>query len=328
MTPSETVAGQTTDVRTYYDRPVLKEPVWRWYIPAYFFFGGLAGASSMMALAATIVGNRDLARRARLAALVSVATGTGFLVADLGRPSRFYNMLRVAKVTSPMSVGSWLLAGYGPATAVAAASDMFGVASGVGLAADAVAGVLGAGVATYTGVLVADTAIPAWHEARRELPFLFASGAAASAGAIGAALSSDDSALPARRLAVTAAIAELVLAEELSRRLGEVGEPYRQGRAGRLAKAEKAVTGVGVVLLGPLGRRRGPRVAGGALIAAGALLGRFAVWQAGHQSAKEPKYVIGPQRRTSEGGTGDGPASDGRATGAARTDVGARDSRR
>ena len=303
MTPSGTVAGETTHVRTYYDRPVLKEPVWRWYIPAYFFSGGLAGASSMLALGATLVGDRDLARRARLAALGSVATGAGFLVADLGRPSRFYNMLRVAKVTSPMSVGSWLLVGYGPATALAAASDLSGVAPGVGLAADAVAGVLGAGVSTYTGLLVADTAIPAWHEARHELPFLFASGAAASAGAIGAALSSDDSALPARRLAVTAAIAELALAEELSRRLGELGKPYRQGPAGRLAKAEKAVTGVGVVLLGPLGRRRGPRVAGGVLIAAGALLDRFTVWQAGRQSAREPKDVIGPQRRASDGRT-------------------------
>jgi hypothetical protein len=241
-----------------------------------------------------------------------MATGAGFLVADLGRPSRFYNMLRVAKVTSPMSVGSWLLAGYGPATAIAAASDILGVAPGVGLAADVAAGVLGAGVSTYTGVLVADTAIPGWHEARHELPFLFASGAAASAGAIGAALSSDDSSLPARRLAVTAAIAELALAEEVSRRLGELGKPYRQGPAGRLAKAEKAVTGVGVVLLGPLGRRRGPRVAGGALIAAGALLGRFTVWQAGRQSAREPKDVIGPQRRASEGRINDGQVSDDR----------------
>ena len=309
MSPSQTVAAQTTELRTYYDRPVLKEPVWRWYIPAYFFTGGLAGASSLLAFGATLVGNRELARRARLAALGSVATGAGFLVADLGRPARFYNMLRVAKVTSPMSIGSWLLAGYGPATAIAAASDIFGVASGLGLAADAVAGVLGAGVSTYTGVLVADTAIPAWHEARYELPFLFASGAAASAGAVGAALSSDNSALPARRLAVIAAIAELALAEELNRRLGEVGKPYRQGPAGRLAKAEKAMTGVGVVLLGPLGRRRRPRVAGGALIAAGALLGRFTVWQAGRQSAREPKHVIGPQRRAIEGRTRDGQAS-------------------
>jgi hypothetical protein len=301
MTPSETVTAQTTDIRTYYDRPVLKEPVWRWFIPAYFFSGGLAGASSTLALGATLAGNRDLARRARLAALVSVATGTGFLIADLGRPSRFYNMLRVAKLTSPMSVGSWLLAGYGPATAIAASSDFFGMAPGAGLAADAVAGVLGAMVSTYTAALVADTAIPAWHEARHQLPFLFASSSAASAGAIAAALSSDDSALPARRLAVTAAVAELAVAEEMSRRLGEVGEPYRQGPAGRLAKAQKAVTGAGVVLLGPLGRRRGPRVAGGALIAAGSLLGRFAVWQAGRQSAREPKYVIGPQRRSSEG---------------------------
>jgi hypothetical protein len=301
MTAGHSVEGRPTDLRTYYDRPVLKEPVWRWFIPAYFFSGGLAGASSQLALAATLAGNHHLARRARLTALVSLATGTGFLVADLGRPARFYNMLRVAKVTSPMSVGSWLLVGYGPATAVAAANDVLDVAPGIGLVADATAGVFGAGVSTYSAVLIADTAIPAWHEARHELPFLFASGAVASAGAIAAALSSDDFALPARRLAVSAAVAELVAFETLRRRLGEVGEPYRQGPAGRLAEAEKAVTAVGVVLLGALGRRRAPRVAGGVLIATGALLSRFAVWQAGRQSAREPRYVVGPQRGSRDG---------------------------
>jgi hypothetical protein len=311
MTGLDPLEDQTAELRTYYGRPVLKEPVWRWFIPAYFFSGGLAGASSTLALGAALVGNRELARRARLAALVSVAAGTGFLVADLGRPSRFYNMLRVAKVTSPMSVGSWLLAGYGPAVAVAAASDLSGVAPAAGLAADMTAGVLGAGVSTYTAVLVADTAIPAWHEARHELPFLFASGAAASAGGIAAALSSDRCSLPARRLAISAAMAELALAETLTRRLGEIGEPYRQGPAGRLAKAEKAVTAAGVVLLGPLGRRRGPRVAGGVLVAAGALLSRFAIWQAGRQSAREPRYVIGPQRQSHDARTGGRPAVTG-----------------
>jgi hypothetical protein len=160
-------------------------------------------------------------------------------------------------------------------------------------------------VSTYTAVVVADTAIPAWHEARHELPFLFAAGAAASAGAIAAALSSDVSALPARRLAVGAAVAELAAAETLSRRLGEVGEPYRQGAAGHLAKAEKALTGAGVVLLGPLGRRQAPRIAGAVLIAGGTLLSRFAIWQAGRQSAREPRYVIGPQQRVRDRARGD-----------------------
>ena len=107
----------------YYGRPVLKAPVWKAYIPLYFFTGGLAGASSTLALAAAGAGNRRLARSALLTAFAGVAVSGPLLVADLGRPARFMGMLRVAKPTSPMSVGSWVLAAFGPASSVAAASD-------------------------------------------------------------------------------------------------------------------------------------------------------------------------------------------------------------
>src|SRR5438552_5309424 len=102
------------EVRTYYDRPVLKKPVWKWYIPAYYFAGGLGGASSTLAWAARLGGNDALARRARLISLAGIAVSPVLLIADLGRPARFYNMLRVAKPTSPMSVGTWLISVFGP----------------------------------------------------------------------------------------------------------------------------------------------------------------------------------------------------------------------
>jgi hypothetical protein len=285
------------EVRTYYDRPILKVTVWKWPVPAYFFTGGMAGASSMLALGATLTGRQELARRARMVSLGAVTVSAGFLVEDLGRPSRFLNMLRVAKVTSPMSVGSWILTGFGSATAAGVASDVFGVAPAAGLAADAAAGVLGAALATYTGVLVADTAVPVWHEARHHLPFLFAFGAAASGGAVSAMLSPSAEAGPACRLAVAGALGELAMAETMERQLGDIGEPYRKGLAGSLSMIAKVVTGTGAAVMAVGGRHRWGRVGGGALIAAGAAFTRFAVFEAGKESARDPKYVVGQQRQ-------------------------------
>jgi formate-dependent nitrite reductase membrane component NrfD len=289
------------EVRSYYDQPVLKKPVWKWMIPAYFFSGGLAGASSLVALGGALTGRPGLARRARLTALASLTAGTGFLVADLGRPARFLNMLRVAKPSSPMSVGSWILAGYGPAAAAAAASDVLGILPGVGAAADATAGALGVGLATYTGVLVADTAVPVWHEARRELPFLFAAGAAAAAGGVAAGLAGSPSeAAPAVRLAVVGAVAELAVASLMERSLEASGvvEPLKSGAAGRMSRGAKLLAAAGGALMFGVGRRhRAGRVAGGVMIAAGNALTRFAIMEAGHESARDPRYVVGPQRR-------------------------------
>ncbi|MBV9412987.1 MAG: polysulfide reductase NrfD, partial [Acidimicrobiia bacterium] len=188
--------------RTYYDRPVLKKPVWKWYIPAYFFTGGMAGASSTLAFAARLRGNDRLARRAGLISLAGIAASPVFLIADLGKPGRFYNMLRVAKPTSPMSVGTWLISLFGPMSGAAALSDITGLLPGVGRLCEALAAVTGPAVSTYTAVLTSDTAIPAWHEAWRELPIVFAGGSAASAGAAAVLVTPAEDAGPARRLVV------------------------------------------------------------------------------------------------------------------------------
>ncbi|HEX2047410.1 MAG TPA: NrfD/PsrC family molybdoenzyme membrane anchor subunit [Acidimicrobiales bacterium] len=290
--------------RDYYGRPVLKEPVWKWYIPAYFFTGGLAGASSTLALAARASGNRPLARSALLASSAGIAVSGPLLVVDLGRPARFLGMLRVAKPTSPMSVGSWLLAVFGPASAIAAATDVSGRMGRVGWAAAAVAGVLGPAVSTYTAVLVADTAIPAWHDAYRELPFLFAGSSAASAGGVALALTPVGDAAPARRLAVVGALAELAAARSMESR---VAGPYENGQAGRLARAAEACTAAGAVAALAAGRRRGVAVGAGALLAAGSMLTRFSVFRAGFESAADPAATIGPQRARLEAVPGDEP---------------------
>ena len=283
---------------SYYGRPIVKRPVWRWYIPAYFFTGGLsAGSALLAALARRRLGDDGMARRANLTSLAAISASAAFLVADLGRPERFANMLRVARPTSPMSAGSWLLAAFGPATGTAAACDVLGILPGVRRAAETGAAVLAPAVATYTAVLVADTAIPAWHESRRELPFVFASSATASAGAAALLHTPPSRAATARRMAVWGAIGEVAAGVAMERRLGDLGRPYHEGRAGALNRASRALVVAGAVVLGGRGRRSHAAAAvGGALVLAGSALERFAVVEAGRQSADDPAFVVGPQR--------------------------------
>ena len=174
------------EFRSYYGRPIIKEPVWKEPdVPGYLFFGGLAGASSVLAAAAQLTGRRGLARAAKTAALGGISLSSMFLINDLGRPARFHHMLRVFKLSSPMSVGSWLLSAYGPAAGAAALSDVTGILPAAGTAATAGAALLGPAVTTYTAVLLCDTAVPAWHEAHREMPYVFAGSAASAAGGFG-----------------------------------------------------------------------------------------------------------------------------------------------
>jgi Polysulphide reductase, NrfD len=266
--------------------------VWRWEIPAYFFFGGMAGAAAPFALLSELRGDEALARRAWLVALAGVAASPPLLISDLGRPERFHRMLRVLKPSSPMSVGSWILGATSTVIGLASARSFFGWFPRLGRAAGAAA-VLGPALSTYTAVLVADTAIPAWHEARRELPFVFASGAAMSAGSAIALVGGGP---PARRLALVGAAGELASTTSMERRLGDLGEPYRQGPAGAAARAAKALTAAGGLVMAVRGGRRPGAVVGGALMLAGAVATRWSVYKAGFQSAADPKYVVEPQR--------------------------------
>jgi Polysulphide reductase, NrfD len=289
------------EFRSYYGRPVLKEPAWTIEVPWYFFAGGIAGASAPLAVAARVAGNQPLARSAVTVAGAGVAAGLPLLVSDLGRPERFHHMLRVFKPTSPMSLGSWVLAAMGPAAVGAAVSDRFGILPGLGRVAEVVSGLLGPALATYTGVLVANTAVPVWHEAGRELPLLFAGSALASAGAACTVLTPAADAGPARRLATVGALLELGAAGTMERRLGELAEPYHQGPAGRYARLARGCTVLGAATVALAGaRRRWAAVAGSGLLLAGSALERLAVYKAGFQSTRDPKYLVKPQRARAE----------------------------
>ena len=237
------------EFRSYYGRPIIKEPVWEVPdVPGYLFFGGLAGASSVLAAGAQLTGRPGLTRAAKLAALGGISISTVFLIHDLGRPARFHHMLRVFKLSSPMSVGSWILSAYGPMAGAAAVTNLAGLlpsggpavsaaktaATVLGPPATAAAAVLGPAVATYTAVLLCDTAVPAWHEAHRELPYVFAGSAASAAGGFGLLAAPLGEQGPARRLAIIGSAAELAAKTAARTAAGGPGRavPDRPGQHG------------------------------------------------------------------------------------------------
>jgi formate-dependent nitrite reductase membrane component NrfD len=315
---------------SYYGRPIVKDPVWKPEIPLYFFFGGLAGASANLAAAATFAGRPRLARRAWAGALIGVTVSPVLLIRDLGRPARFLYMLRVIKITSPMSLGAWLLAANGSAVTLAAGLNLLMPRRRGGLP-EVGAAVVGAPLVTYTAALITNTAIPAWSEARLEMPFVF--GASAAASAAGAAMLTVPAAEaePARALGVAAVVVEEVAWRVMLKRLGPLAVSYEEGEPGRVDRAARALSIVGALALlaggrrargDARGRQRGngglgdtrPRrlldaaradgdrtrraisAAGGALLLAGAVCKRWAVFKAGFASAADPSQTVDTQR--------------------------------
>jgi formate-dependent nitrite reductase membrane component NrfD len=283
---------------SYYGRPIVKEPVWQPEIPAYFFTGGIAGGCSLLHGFARIAGYERLARTSLYVGAAADIVSPALLISDLGRPERFLHMLRVFKVTSPMSVGSWILFVSGGASNTAAVLELAGRLSPMKRAAELVSFASGGPLATYTGTLLADTAIPVWHEARKELPWLFGASAVASAGAATAIFLPPEESGPARRLAVAGAVAEVGVMKAMQQRLGFVGEVYEKDAAGKLARASKVLAAAGAALLATRGRRsRGAAVTGSALVLAGELALRWSVFRAGFQSARDPRYTVVPQKQ-------------------------------
>lgn len=307
---------------SYYGRPILKAPVWRWDIAAYLFTGGLAAGSSLLAAGGQLTGRPALRRAGRVTALAAVSASTYFLVHDLGTPSRFHHMLRVAKPTSPMSMGTWILTVFGPAAGLAAVAEaaprlpergLLGLGRRLLPPAGQAAGLLAAAtapaLATYTAVLLADTAVPSWHEAYPELPAIFAGSALASGAGVGLLAAPTGQAGPARRFAVAGAALELWGSRRVEIRLGLLGEPYTVGAAGRLLRAGRALTAAGVV--GALVGRRSralSALSGGALLAA-SVCTRFGIFHGGVASARDPRYTVVPQRERADRRAA-GPAPD------------------
>jgi len=276
----------------YYGRPLLQEPTWTWEVPLYFFVGGAAGAAAVVAASARIAGSEpELARDARWVAALGAAVSAPLLVSDLGRPERFLNMLRVWKPQSPMSVGAWTLTAFGStasATAFAELLDRRGIAP-VKVIADA-AGLLsattGLAMATYTGVLVGATTIPAWNRNVRVLPAHFAASGLAAAVSILELLGHRQRAL--NRLGMAAALVEIATGAHHELDDDPAHAPLKQGTTGALMRTAGILSGPLPLLLRLLGRRRAAAVTA----IAGSLLTRYGWVEAGKVSARDPRVPL------------------------------------
>src|SRR5437763_5831321 len=166
---------------SYYDFPVLKAPTWHWEIIWYFFFGGLAAGCYVVASIASLFGSREdraVARAGYYLSLLSLLPCPPLLIKDLGRPERFLHMLRIVKVRSPMSMGTWAVVAFslfcGLSTAIQAAKDgilgRWFVPKWLAVLPQGLLALPGifAGffLGSYTGVLLAATSIPVWSRSR------------------------------------------------------------------------------------------------------------------------------------------------------------------
>ncbi len=276
---------------SYYDLPIVKPPVWTWEIPLYFFAGGAAGASSVLALTAQMTGaSPSLVRDARWIAAIGAAVSGPLLILDLGRPERFLNMLRVFKPQSPMSVGAWTLTVFGTASAGALIAELLRMKR-VGDAAAFVAALSGLAMATYTGVLLGVTAIPVWAKHARTLPIHFGASALASATALLTLRGHDEPALNA--LGLAAAAFETYTGVEIESSDDIESEPLRHGPTGLTIRIGGFFSGplpLALRLLGIRSKRARRAAAASALL--GSLLTRVAWIEAGKTSARDPRPLL------------------------------------
>lgn len=295
---------------SYYGRPVVKPAPWGEDVALYLFLGGVAGGSALLGLGGQLTGRPMLRRNARLGALAALSLGAGALVKDLGRPERFLNMLRTFKVTSPMSVGSWILSAFGAGTAVTAVAEIdrmtgcripLGPLRKVLQAVEAPAGfeaaVFAGPLAAYTAVLLGDTATPTWNAAHEELPFVFVSSACLASAGLAMVTTPVNEAGPARKLAVLGVLGEVAAMKVMEHRMDPVAaEPLHMGKAGAMLTWSERLAvagGLGALLAS---RNRAVAAASGLALLAASALTRFGVFEAGLASARDPRYTIEPQK--------------------------------
>jgi formate-dependent nitrite reductase membrane component NrfD len=274
--------------------PFIKGPVWTWEVPLYFWVGGVASGASFVALACDAAGDHRSAKLARKVALSVVMPAPALLIADLGRPARFLNMMRIVKPRSPMNMGAWCLVLFSATAAGGVGADLLGrrrTGPALGLATALLGGYLG----SYTGVLLASTAVPVWARSRLFLGPIFMSTATAT-GAAASRLALVAGGLPTqhptssalRRLETAAIACELALSTVNERRLGRISRPLRRGRPGRTFRVAQGsvLLGLAAQMAARMGVRRAEDAAS-VLYLGGGLAFRYAWVYAGRDSAAD-----------------------------------------
>ncbi len=279
----------------YYGIHLLKEPQWNWAIPLYFFVGGAAGASAVIGAAADWIGDEyRLARHARYMALGGAILSGALLVYDLGKPTRFLNMLRVFKPQSPMSMGAWVLTAFANSAAAATFADLVTERFGprlpvrlIGGAGRTLSALFGLPFSNYTGVLIGATAIPVWNKNVRTLPIHFGASGLQSAVSLLELWGHEDS----RALNILGALTALTETAQgflIETEPDRVADPLKHGGSGWLTRAGGVLSGPVPLLLRLVGARAPAMRRWAARCGiVGSLLTRYAWMRAGHVSARD-----------------------------------------
>ncbi len=294
----------------YYRLPVLKNPQWTWEVPVYFFVGGAAGAAAVIAAVAGWAGaEKSLVRDARKIAAAGALLSPPLLIADLGRPSRFYNMLRVFKPQSVMSMGAWTLAFFAPSSVATLVFELRQdllprfLRRALPAVTGSMAAATGTVMATYTGVLVGATVVPAWNQNVKILPIHFAASGLGSAVGMLELMGHDDN-QPLLALGISAALVECAIGAAIERSANPADEPLKRGSSGWVVR-------MGGILSGPIafllragssvaGRKTGRRLRRAAAVCsvAGSLLTRAGWVAAGNASSQDNRIPLGlPDQR-------------------------------
>jgi formate-dependent nitrite reductase membrane component NrfD len=288
---------------SYYGLPVLKAPLWTWEVPLYFFVGGIAGVSAVIAFAAQVFGSDAALTRAALwVAIIGATICPVLLIADLGRPARFLNMLRVAKIQSPMSVGVWTLVAFSGCVFVALAGNelilrgyLSTLTVGIRWAGELTGALTGLILAAYTGVLIGATANPVWSHNRRALPPHFLAGAV---GGAAGTLELLGFVIPATQyLGLVAALAETMLGVHFELSRLPVNAPLHRGKSAWTFRIAGTLAGPVALLLRLTSDSASGRRAAAICFLVGSLLTRYAWIWAGVASAKDPEALFQIQRK-------------------------------
>lgn len=301
--PAESPLPKPGPQAGYHGNPLLKAPTWTWQVPLYLFAGGVAGTSAVIALVARIAADAGFVRSALWIAFVGVLISPPLLIADLGKPNRFLNMLRVFKLRSVMSVGAWTLAAFSSAIGLAVVCHEL-VLAGYGYGpllllewlAEIFAAFTGLILASYTSVLLVVTAIPVWSENRRLIPAVFLAGGVGSASAVLELLGFPIP--PTQLIGIVASTVETAIAVFIEARGRYVDKPLREGPVGWLVRSGGILAGpVSLLLRISWPHNVAVRDVAALSFIAGALISRYAWIAAGRVSSRDPQALFQIQRR-------------------------------
>jgi hypothetical protein len=291
--------------KSYYGLPVLKAPVWTWEVPLYFFLGGISGVSACIGFIAQLFhSDPALVRVCLWMALIGALVCPIFLIADLGRPARFLNMLRVFKLRSVMSLGAWILVAFSNFALLAVfcfelilrgfGNPLLISLLWLGEVSAAITGLL---LASYTGVLIGATAIPVWSQNRELLPAHFLTSGLGGSAAI---LELAGFLIPATQtLGLVASGIETLIEILLEVRKRPVDAPLHHGRSGQTLRIAGILEGPAALLLRMfLGSSHTGRYTAAVCFLAGALLSRYAWIWAGRASANDPHTLFNLQQKS------------------------------